>query len=35
LGDVDGAVQYWTQARAHNVDSLTIDKKIADRRLYE
>ncbi|MFI5135759.1 MAG: tetratricopeptide repeat protein, partial [Chitinophagales bacterium] len=35
LGDVDGAVQYWTKAKAHNVESDTIDKKIAERKLYE
>jgi tetratricopeptide (TPR) repeat protein len=35
LGDVNGAVEAWTKAKALNVDSETIDKKIADRRLYE
>lgn len=35
LGDVDGAVDFWMRAKALNVDSINIDKKIADRRLYE
>ena len=35
LDDVDGAVQYWMKAKAKNVESETIDKKIAGRKLYE
>lgn len=35
LNDVDGAVQYWMKAKARNVESETIDKKIAGRKLYE
>ncbi|HYV91721.1 MAG TPA: tetratricopeptide repeat protein [Chitinophagales bacterium] len=35
LGDVDGAVQYWMKAKVKNVESETIDKKIAERKLYE
>jgi tetratricopeptide (TPR) repeat protein len=35
FGDVNGAVEAWTKAKALNVDSETIEKKIADRRLYE
>ena len=35
LDDVNGAVQYWMQAKSKNVTSATIDKKIADRKLYE
>jgi tetratricopeptide (TPR) repeat protein len=35
LDDVDGAVQYWMQAKAKKVDSDTIDKKIAERKLFE
>jgi tetratricopeptide (TPR) repeat protein len=34
-GDVNGAVQYWMKAKEKNVDSHTIDKKIAERKLYE
>ncbi len=35
LGDVPGAVQYWQKAKDNKVESETIDKKIADRKLYE
>jgi tetratricopeptide (TPR) repeat protein len=35
LGEVDEAVMYWNKAKSFNVDSLTIDRKINDRRLYE
>ena len=34
-GDINGAVQYWMKAKEKNVDSHTIDKKIAERKLYE
>jgi Tfp pilus assembly protein PilF len=35
LNDIDGAVQYWMKAKTKNVESDTIDKKIAERKLYE
>ncbi|MEP7127246.1 MAG: tetratricopeptide repeat protein [Chitinophagales bacterium] len=35
LGDVNGAVQYWMKAKEKNVDSDSIDKKIAGRKLYD
>ena len=35
LDDVNGAVQYWMKAKEKNVESETIDKKIAGRKLYE
>jgi tetratricopeptide (TPR) repeat protein len=35
LDDVDGAVKYWMLAKAKKVESDTIDKKIAERKLYE
>lgn len=35
LGDVDGAVKQWQQAKGLNQNSEIIDKKIADRKLYE
>ncbi len=35
LGDVTGAVEYWQKAKDNNVESETIDKKIADKKLYE
>ncbi len=35
LGDVDGAVQYWMQAKDKQVESDTIDRKIAGRKLYD
>jgi len=34
-GDIDGAVQYWMKAKAKNVESETIDKKIAERKMYD
>jgi tetratricopeptide (TPR) repeat protein len=35
LGDVNLAVEQWEKAKKMNVDSDLIDKKIADRKLYE
>jgi tetratricopeptide (TPR) repeat protein len=35
LGDVNMAVEQWEKAKKMNVDSDLIDKKIADRKLYE
>lgn len=35
LGDIDGAVEQWKRARTLNDTSELIDKKIADRKLYE
>lgn len=35
LGEVDKAVHQWEKAKELNVDSELIDKKIADRKLYE
>lgn len=35
LGDVNLAVEQWEKAKKMNVDSELIDKKIADRKLYE
>lgn len=35
LGDVNGAVQYWMRAKEKNVESDTIDKKIAGKKLYD
>ena len=35
LGRVDDAVDYWIKAKQYDVDSELIDKKIADRKLYE
>lgn len=35
LNDVDGAVEYWMKAKAKNVESDLIDKKIAQRKWYE
>lgn len=35
LGDVNGAVEYWLRAKGMNPDLENIDKKIADRRVYE
>ena len=35
LGDVNLAVEQWEKAKKMNVDSVLIDKKIADRKLYE
>jgi tetratricopeptide (TPR) repeat protein len=35
LGDVDGAVQQWEKARGLNANTDTLNKKIANRRIYE
>ena len=35
LGDVDGAVTQWQRAKGMDETSELIDKKIADRKLYE
>ncbi len=35
IGDVNEAVQYWMRAKEKNVESLTIEKKIAERKLYD
>ncbi len=35
LGDVNTAVEQWEKAKKMNVDSALIDRKIADRKLYE
>ncbi|MBA2421813.1 MAG: tetratricopeptide repeat protein, partial [Chitinophagales bacterium] len=35
MGDVNGAVQYWMRAKEKNVESPTIEKKIAERKLYD
>jgi tetratricopeptide (TPR) repeat protein len=35
LGDVDGAVTQWEKARGLNANSETLDKKIANRKIYE
>lgn len=35
LGDVDGAVRQWEKARGLNANSETLDKKIANRKIYE
>lgn len=35
LGDVDGAVQQWEKARGLNANSETLNKKIANRKIYE
>ncbi|MFZ6011675.1 MAG: tetratricopeptide repeat protein [Bacteroidota bacterium] len=35
LGDVDGAVQQWEKARGMNAKSETLNKKIANRKIYE
>jgi tetratricopeptide (TPR) repeat protein len=35
LGDVDGAVQQWEKARGLNANTETLNKKIANRRIYE
>lgn len=34
-GDVDGAVQQWEKARGMNANSETLNKKIANRKIYE
>lgn len=35
LGDVDGAVRQWEKARGLNANSETLDKKIANRKIYD
>jgi tetratricopeptide (TPR) repeat protein len=35
MGDVDGAVQQWEKARGLNANTETLNKKIANRRIYE
>ena len=35
LGDVDQAIQYWTKSQSKGNKSTLIEKKIADRKLYE
>ena len=35
LGDVDGAVREWQKARGLNANSETLNKKIANRKIYE
>ncbi len=35
LGDIENAIVYWIDAKKHNVVSNFIDKKIADRKIYE
>lgn len=35
MGDVTGAVEYWQKAKDNNVESENINKKIADKKLYE
>lgn len=35
LGDANGAVEYWMKAKEQQVESDTIDKKIAGRKLYD
>lgn len=35
LGDVDGAVKQWERARGLNANSETLNKKIANRKIYE
>jgi tetratricopeptide (TPR) repeat protein len=35
LGDIDGAVQQWEKARGLNANSETLNKKIANRKIYE
>lgn len=35
LGDVDGAVAQWEKARSMNANSETLNKKIANRKIYE
>ena len=35
LGDVSGATNYWMEAIKFNGHSALIDKKIADKKLYE
>ena len=35
LGEVDAAVQQWEKARGLNANSETLNKKIANRKIYE
>jgi tetratricopeptide (TPR) repeat protein len=35
LGDIDGAVRQWQKARGMNANSETLNKKIANRKIYE
>lgn len=35
LGDADGALKYWIDAKKYGESSPTLDKKIADKKLYE
>ena len=35
LGDIDGAVRQWEKARGLNANSETLNKKIANRKIYE
>ncbi len=35
LGDIDGAVKQWEKARGLNANSETLNKKIANRKIYE
>lgn len=35
LGDVDGAVEQWEKARGMNANNETLNKKIANRKIYE
>jgi tetratricopeptide (TPR) repeat protein len=35
IGDVDGAVQQWEKAKGLNANTETLNKKIANRRIYE
>ena len=35
LGDIDGAVQQWEKARGLNANSETLNRKIANRKIYE
>lgn len=35
LGDKDGAINYWIESKKFNGHSVNVDKKIADKKLYE
>ena len=35
LGETDEAIKYWKNAKAHGGNSVLLDKKIADKKLYE
>ena len=35
LGETDEAIKYWKDAKAHGGNSVLLDKKIADKKLYE